>query len=506
MKNKLTLKSLQEQLEAMKATTKSTKSVKPAVTEKVTKGGSFGGHDIKNSYINSLYMRSSGLMMYLVTGVLAYATKIPILRNLISVLALYYGKTTIWKFLSTMRKLFIVLNAIIGVYMVFKTAGFSTDNLLIGWTAIGETYLQTLGSLVGKLFRWFVELFDHKIVPNVPGDNGGTWFSRPQTPSNKSIFTSSNLNIPNLIDNDAFSLRKLYKDSIPSSTSWYKDYTTWLWIIGGVTFVYFGYKFLSDPLNILNVGEYFKGKPTIKTFPPVDPTGSDITLGNDPSTLYNYFTTATKGVLNLYNKTISGLNPFNYFVSASQLETQFNQFMQVQNDYIRADRALYPFTEVNPFDSWFKRLRLHYYGETISEWTQRTEAKLGADYVYNSLSVSKGKAIDVSGGTPLFSAHTTPAVTPATVLGLHPSTSSLVDAVNTATVSNTLSKIPTVPSVNPDWSSHIVDRTDEAFNKFSKLNLWGKPETKSSSSGIFNFVKTHQVEDLFADLDDTLFQ
>ena len=96
-------------------------------------------------------MRSGALPLYIITGILGYAHKMPIVGKVIGILAAWYGKTTIWKILVKIRKIFIVFNAIIGVYMVFKTVGFSTDNLLIGFTAMGETYLQTLFGLVKKI-------------------------------------------------------------------------------------------------------------------------------------------------------------------------------------------------------------------------------------------------------------------------------------------------------------------------------------------------------------------
>ena len=71
MKNKLTLKSLQEQLENLKSSkTKSKKSIDSTNKAAI-------GHDIKNSYINKMYLKSSGLLLYLVTAILAYAHKIP---------------------------------------------------------------------------------------------------------------------------------------------------------------------------------------------------------------------------------------------------------------------------------------------------------------------------------------------------------------------------------------------------------------------------------------------
>jgi hypothetical protein len=115
MKSRLTLKSLHQELENMKL--KTGKS-----TTKDTTNKSIVSPDIKNSYINNLTMKSSTLWLYIITGVLGYAHKIPIIGKLITIAGLWYGKTTIWKILVKLRKIFIVLNAIIGVYMVFKTA------------------------------------------------------------------------------------------------------------------------------------------------------------------------------------------------------------------------------------------------------------------------------------------------------------------------------------------------------------------------------------------------
>lgn len=119
-----------------------------------------GVHGIKNSYINNLYSKAGAFWLYIITGVLGYAHKIPVVGKVLSLLSLWYGRTTIWKILVKIRKIFIVFNAIIGVYIVFKTVGFSTDNLLAGFYGVGHTYVETLFSLTKRLFNWFVELFD----------------------------------------------------------------------------------------------------------------------------------------------------------------------------------------------------------------------------------------------------------------------------------------------------------------------------------------------------------
>ena len=55
--------------------------------------------------------------------------------------------------------------------MVYKTVGFSFDNIAAGFAVMGHTYLEILVNFTKRLFNWFVELFDHKIVPNVPDNN-----------------------------------------------------------------------------------------------------------------------------------------------------------------------------------------------------------------------------------------------------------------------------------------------------------------------------------------------
>jgi hypothetical protein len=56
--------------------------------------------------------------------------------------------------------------------MVFKSVGFSMDNILAGFSGMGHQYLEIFTNFTKRLFNWFVELFDHKVVPNVPKDGG----------------------------------------------------------------------------------------------------------------------------------------------------------------------------------------------------------------------------------------------------------------------------------------------------------------------------------------------
>jgi len=144
-------------------------------------------------------------MLWLVTAVLSYAHKIPFIKQIISVLSLWYGRTTFWKILIKLRKAFIIFNAIIGVYMVYKTVGFSYENVLAGFVGMGHNYLEIFTNFTTKLFHWFVELFDHRVIPNVPTDKGGGKIWSP-----RGIESNSHYPLPDTNKIFENSLRKSY--------------------------------------------------------------------------------------------------------------------------------------------------------------------------------------------------------------------------------------------------------------------------------------------------------
>jgi hypothetical protein len=391
--NKLTLKTLKKELDLMKVQDLSNKKALD--------------QEIKNSYIKNLHLKlreNSMLLLYVLSGIIGYIHKIPFIGRIISFLSLYYGRTTIWQILVKIRKSFILLNALIGVIMVFHTVGFSTDNVLAGITGMGHEYLQMLYNFTHRLFNWFVELFDHKVVPNVPNEpkNPKSFIPKftkpdfiPTSPLDRDVFNPFS---KEKLNKDHFSLRDLYtKPSINitiDSNPWYKDISTWLWIGGGlctIVFIYSGYKFLTDPTFI----ETLFSANTSSTATPINPGDNtptpDITLSDK----------VTKSIVSAYSVTIKKLNPFNWFTSSTDIKTQFQNFMNKQNDMVTADRRFYPFTEINPYLPWYKQLKTHLIGESVSESLERFKDRTIAERVYNSLQVSKGKFTDVTAATPL---------------------------------------------------------------------------------------------------------
>jgi len=399
-------------------------------------------------------------LLYILSGIIAYAHKIPFIGRIISLASLYYGRTTIWKILVKIRKGFIIFNALIGVYMVFHTVGFSMDNILAGFMAMGHEYLLMLTNFTSRLFNWFVEFFDHKVVPNVP--------NTPSTPKNPKSFIPK-LSTPIEIDNykplskdilynkyslkDKFSLRELYTQP-PINIEinpWYKDLTTWLWIGGTlctIGLLYSGYKFLTDPTFIENIWSN-NTTPTVRPNIPGDSPSPDITLTDRVTKGLGFITT---GVGNVYSYTTNKLNPLNWFTSTTDINNQFNAFLDRQKDMVTADRRYYPFTEVNPILPWYKQLKTQLFGESVSESLERFKDRQIADRIYDSLQVSKGKFKDVVGLTPV----TTPIYTPT------PNDWIGKIGVNTPTIGSGL-KTPFIEGFN--FYDHIKDT-----NLINKLN------------------------------------
>jgi hypothetical protein len=163
-------------------------------------------------------------MLWLATAVLSYAHKIPFIKYIISALSVMYGRTTIWKVLVKLRRIFILFNALIGVYMVFKTVGFSYENVLAGFVGMGHSYIEIFINFTKRMFHWFVELFDYKVIPNVPGDkisgNKNIWL--PKGLESHSFYPK-----PNVEDSLRKSYNSLFNISVePTPSSWYRDLPT----------------------------------------------------------------------------------------------------------------------------------------------------------------------------------------------------------------------------------------------------------------------------------------
>jgi hypothetical protein len=461
MKNKLTLKSLQHELNLIKA--------QKLLDENRNKSNT------KSPLYKSLFQKSSMFHLWLITGVLGYARKIPLISKVLSLLSLWYGKTTWWKILVKTRKAFIVFNAIIGVLMVYKTVGFSPDNLFAGFSAMGYTYIEMFTSMTKRLFNWFVELFDHKVVPNIPGDNNPkTHFWSP-----KGIDFSWNNKLPKLENIPNEWINKPFNVNVnTSSIPWYKDLSTWLWIGGIITVAFIGYKLFLDPLFIDNL-------PTPKGKAPEypAPTSPDITLtGRVVKTAGDF----SKSIYNGFTRFRNNINPFNWLIGTNDLSNQFQTFMEKQNDMVTADRRYYPFTEINPTLSWYQQLKIQLLGESLSESLQRFKDREFAERVYSSLQVSKGKFTNVAGLTPYTSGTNSVATTVG--FGVHNQFPSFIESIQSINIENKLNSIPSTPiTIHKPIPGEFLETVG------GSLQEWNNHERAPYTDDWFKSIKSGKV-------------
>ena len=135
-------------------------------------------------------------------------------------------------------------------------------SILAGIVGVSYNYIEVIKSLSSKALTGLLEFFNYKIIPNdTSSSNNSSWFDINQwtsggrsnnlpTPANaatvQDISISRPSNIMEAIEDKTFSLRKTYMEglqgqaspaanqSLPTTNPWYKDLTTWYYIIGGV--------------------------------------------------------------------------------------------------------------------------------------------------------------------------------------------------------------------------------------------------------------------------------
>lgn len=200
-------------------------------------------------------------------------------------------------------------------------------------------------------------------------------------PIDKSVFNPFSSTQP--LEN---SLRKSYNSLLNINvepTPWYKDLNN-LWWLGGllvkgavaVGVVYLGYKFIIDPLFIESIDKG-KGVDRISTNIDIAQTAGASPSKISPSTEGSLTPTNVEGatifnsIKSVFSNNLKKLNPAYWFINSSDIAANTKTFLSLQQSGVNRMEHLYPFTEVNPYDSWIKRMRIYYLGETIFEQTGR---------------------------------------------------------------------------------------------------------------------------------------
>lgn len=86
-----------------------------------------------------------------------------------------------------LRKGFITLNAVIGIWLMFKVTGWNEGSFFMSAAAIGSSYMEFFVTFIYKAYDWLYSLFDNKVVPNIPNNNLSQfngWNIRPMKENN----------------------------------------------------------------------------------------------------------------------------------------------------------------------------------------------------------------------------------------------------------------------------------------------------------------------------------
>src|SRR6187402_1580945 len=144
---KLSMKQLQEQINALQADKVSLKNAIKPTTFK----------DKFQAY------KSSFLSLYAISWLLFIINRLPFVGRFAAFLSKTYGKTSIWKILVLTRKVFILCNALIGLWLVYDITGVSQGSFVAGFAGLGNTYAEIFWSFSRRVFNFIFDFFDHKI-------------------------------------------------------------------------------------------------------------------------------------------------------------------------------------------------------------------------------------------------------------------------------------------------------------------------------------------------------
>ena len=217
MKNnkRLTLKLLQSRLEALKTSHNKELENLKANTPNIP------SLKIEDKSKGFSYMTSSFLPLYLLSWVALFVNKMPFAWRLIPFFTKFTAKSSWLATFIYFRKLFIVINALIGMIYIFGSGWIENGSILASISMIGNNYLELLGGFLRKVFNFSVDFLDSKVVPDLP---------RNFPPSGPPSEVLQKFNLNSLIDKQPiepepsrWSLRRLYSNN-SNSSSWFTNW------------------------------------------------------------------------------------------------------------------------------------------------------------------------------------------------------------------------------------------------------------------------------------------
>ena len=349
---KLTLKLLQQQLEELKIKTIANKKINNKLptaaqrAEVISKKG-------KNMPKASMSFNPLGILMSL-SWISFILSKFPFLTTLFTKILGIKKASILFTILIYLRKGFIVTNAIIGIWLMFKVTGWDQGSFLMSAAAIGHSYMEFFITFIYKAFNYLYNIFDNKIIPNIGSG---------QNPY--SVYNG--WNIRPMKDNNYLSMaenaRSWYQSptQISNTSSWSDWFPSWkaMFYIGitivTIATLYSGYVYINNCFD-----------PTTN----IDPKGKGIESLSQGT---------NKSVVGKISDVLIFNRLRNISDAASYLSQKYLPYMdkqeitniQLNNPHSQKYQQFYPYTSYKPYESLFNRLKMCLFSESAIEYETR---------------------------------------------------------------------------------------------------------------------------------------
>lgn len=358
---KLTLKLLQQQLEELKIKTIANKKINNKLptaaqrAEVISKKG-------KNMPKASMSFNPLGILMSL-SWISFILSKFPFLTTLFTKILGIKKASILFTILIYLRKGFIVTNAIIGIWLMFKVTGWDQGSFLMSAAAIGHSYMEFFITFIYKAFNYLYNIFDNKIIPNIGSG---------QNPY--SVYNG--WNIRPMKDNNYLSIAENAKSWYTSpinqvSDSWFDNWKTWIYVAFGLVTIV---AFISGAIYINNwlwQDPSLMDKGKLKDF--------QLNVESPGGTIYP----SSKSVLgkigdvlifNRLNNISEGASYIKEKIIPSMDTDQFNR-IQYEGKWGEKIKTYYPFTNYDPSAPWYERIRMKLFPEAKDALNIRLELK-----------------------------------------------------------------------------------------------------------------------------------
>lgn len=234
------------------------------------------------------------------------------------------------------------MNAIIGVWVMFKVTGWSQGSFFMSAAALGSSYMEFFVTFVYKVYYWLFNIMDTKVIPNIPSNSINSqfngWNIRPMS-NNKYLEIAE-------------SAKTWYQPMHPTaSASWSDWLPSWktIFYIGvsalTVAILYTGYLYFTSWLNIDNN---------------VTPTQVNVPVPNNTSYLRR-----AADIL-IFNR-INNLSEAGTYIAHRFLPyIEHDQFMGVQSSSMPASQKYtqyWPYSQYDPTGTFVERFKSRFFAE-----------------------------------------------------------------------------------------------------------------------------------------------